>query len=178
MNFVTVNTTCATKVFKAKLPKNAPLEQGILISVCWSLKCCWTRSSWRVKSCTWTLGSEDIYVLQLYVPEEEGHRVLPHMRGLQGQTDIGGGMSRWWTGGTKGTAHLHGASPDCTRRVPQSAPCRGRRQRWGNVINRRHQVLAWESKAELWTCHSVDGVSLRCQEVLQRHWKTQLVTGN
>lgn len=78
--------TCATKVFKAKLPKNAPLGQGTSISLCWSLKCCWTRHSWRVKSRTRTLGSEGY----LYPP-------ALCARGRRAQSPSTGGARTPWT---------------------------------------------------------------------------------
>lgn len=119
-----------------------------------------------------------IYILQPYMPEEEGHKVLPQVERTPWTDKSKGKNEQRWTGGIKATAYMHGAGPDCSGKVPESAPCRGCRQRCGNVINGRHQVLAWESKAKLWKCHSANGVSLRCQEVLQRHWKTKPVTGN
>lgn len=120
---------CSMTVFKAKLPKNALLEQGILTSVCWSLKCCWTRNA-ELRTTRVHSEVKDIYILQPHVPEEEGHRVLPHMERTP-WTDTGGEMSRCWTGGIKATAHVHGASPGCTQKVPGSAPFPGHRRAGG-----------------------------------------------
>lgn len=120
---------------------------GILISVCWSLKCCWTRNS-ELRATRVHSEVKDIYSLQPHMPEEEGHKVLPHMERTP-WTDRGGEMSRCWTGGIKATARAWGQS-----RLHQKGSWVGSLPRppwsWGSVINRRHQVLAWQSKAEVW----------------------------
>lgn len=68
-----------------------------------------------------------------------------------------GKNSRWRMGGFNAAGRLRGVGTDCTRKVLKSAPRWGHWWRWVNLISRKHKVLAWESKARLWKCHSANG---------------------